>query len=192
MRKLILMFAAVMAMTGCKKEELEETYEVVVLQNEQSIWLNSLLSLKLDSRSKVSFPLTIPSNTVALYYTVVVTESRTPVKSLNLGLQLEDLLSKEKSFGNLVSKIKVPSEKSSGEANVYLLNSLQESNFSSDHSFNYYVKGSREGHTSGVIAITDESFFTWNKYLYLGISNPQRITGENVTLEAVAIVRKSR
>lgn len=213
MRKVILSFVVVASfLASCSKDSYDEqkdftkkstnesVYESVVLQREQSFWLNSATYLGLNKITRTAIPVILPENTVSFYYVVSTTNDRTPVTNIGLGSQLANLLLDQTGvLGSLVSNISIPAVNTPGRVNVYLLYEEDRDKFLAKEDFNYLLVGSRMGLSNGVIEVQKflySSVEEWvknprlPKTFYIGLQNPRTANGENVSIEVVAIVKK--
>lgn len=213
---LLLLFIGV-TLIGCQKEsndELQKTqaeisegsestsgqpktpktkiiYETVQIQAEQNFYLNSATHLGFSSKTRTVIPLEIPKNTVKVFYTVAVTEAKTPIKNLRLAAQLSSLLLDPTGIASAItSKIEVPEQGTSGRADFYLLDYENQSKFLAKESFRYIINGSRESLKNGVVEISENTIKQISSNLYIGVKNPRTTTGQTITFEAAAIVKK--
>lgn len=218
MQKVFLLLLLVGAtLIGCQKESNDETqkpqaeisegsestsgqpktpktkiiYETVQIQAEQNFYLNSATHLGFSSKTRTIIPLEIPENTVKVFYTVAVTEAKTPIKNLRLAAQLSSLLLDPTGIASAItSKIEVPEQGTSGRADFYLLDYENQSKFLAKESFRYIINGSRESLKNGVVEISENTIKQISSNLYIGVKNPRTTTGQTITFEAAAIVKK--
>ncbi|MFK8297846.1 hypothetical protein ACI76O_04360 [Capnocytophaga cynodegmi] len=166
-------------------------YETVQIQAEQNFYLNSATHLGFSSKTRTVIPLEIPENTVKVFYTVAVTEAKTPIKNLRLAAQLSSLLLDPTGIASAItSKIEVPEQGTSGRADFYLLDYENQSKFLAKESFRYIINGSRESLKNGVVEISENTIKQISSNLYIGVKNPRTTTGQTITFEAAAIVKK--
>ena len=174
-----------------KTPKIKVVYETVQIQPEQNFYLNSATHLGFNGKTRTVIPLEIPENSVKVFYTVAVSESKTPVKNLRLVAQLSSILLDPSGITSAIaSKIEVPEQGTSGRADFYLLDYKNRSKFLNKEFFNYYIDGSRESLKNGVIEINEKLIKELGNDLYIGIKNPRTTTGETISFEAVAIVKK--
>ncbi|MDO5104381.1 hypothetical protein [Capnocytophaga sp.] len=217
MQKLFLLLLVVATFIGCQKEsndvpqklqtEVSEenggtseqpkipktkiVYETVQIQAEQNFYLNSATYLGFNGKTRTVIPLEIPKNAVKVFYTVAVTESKTPIGNLRLAAQLSSLLLDPTGItSTIASKIEVPEQGTSGRADFYLLDYKNQSKFLSKDRFEHYIGGSRESLKNGVVEISEQLLKEVGTNLYIGVKNPRTTTGETITFEAAAIVKK--
>lgn len=166
------------------------SYEVVSLATEQNFYLNSATYLGFNKVTKVVLPLKVPKNTVKVFYRAAVTEGRTPIKNLRLATQVAGLLIGNPIISTIGSKIEAPEQGTSGRANFYLLDYVNQKYFVNNDSFKYYSFGSRESFKNGIVEIDGILVKYLDNILYLGIQNPRTTTGQSVSVEAIAIIEK--
>ncbi|GET46259.1 hypothetical protein [Capnocytophaga felis] len=166
-------------------------YETVQIQAEQNFYLNSATHLGFGSKTRTVIPLEIPKNAVKVFYTVAVTEAKTPIKNLRLAAQLSSLLLDPTGITSAIaSKIEVPEQGTSGRADFYLLDYKNQSKFLAKTDFQYFIIGSRESLKNGVIEISENTIRQIGNNLYIGVKNPCTTTGEMITFEAAAVIKK--
>lgn len=214
MKKIILaVMVAITTLTSCGKEEFttpENTqtensvnksdvripktkivYETISLQREQHFYLNSITHLGFNKKTRTYIPLEIPQNAIKVLYTATVSESKTPIGNLRLVAQLSSILLDPTGITTaFASKINVPEQGTSGRADFYLLDNEDISNFIEEKYFLYIGTGTRESLKSGVVEFGEETFNKFGRKLYIGIKNPRTITGQTITIEVAAIVKK--
>ncbi|WP_299762429.1 hypothetical protein [uncultured Dokdonia sp.] len=167
---------------------LEIKREVRQLIQPRSMYLNGGLNASVGGTSRTYIKVDLPPNTVAWYYSFSTSKQQSESKNLNLASQLSSLLQTSKgSIPNRLSNIYVP--KGSCAIDVYVcdsknINLFQRKVDNNGGSFYSISEGNVKNTLQGVIRVDDVTNGSW----YLGIKNPNRWTGANITIEVAAII----
>lgn len=170
-------------------QNFEKAVEVV---QQQTIYVNSAVSISGKSRKVISFQL--PPNTIRWYYCFSAYRNSQDVQSVrntyNLFSKLSLLIDQTGTTATAISMIGSPP--GANYCDVLLLSSSNDaSSFESKSDYyggTYYYnrQGSRQNFVSGVVDITDQNFLSgWQ---HIGLKNPDLNDGVNVVLQIVAIV----
>jgi tetratricopeptide (TPR) repeat protein len=151
------------------------------------MYLNGGLNASVGGTSRTYIKVDLPPNTVAWYYSFSTSKQRSETKRLNLATQLSSLLQDSKgTIPNVVSNINVP--KGSCAIDVYVCDSkniqlFQRKVDNNGGAFYSIPEGNVKNTLQGVIRVDDVTRGSW----YLGIKNPDRWSGANITVEVAAI-----
>lgn len=166
--------------------------KVVSVLTQQDFYLNGGTVGVFGGKSRTTFAVALPQNTVEWYYVLTTAEGQSTSASLNLVPQLTKLLAPTGlgMAGILASSILTP--KGSNSCDVYLLDKKGSEAFESKadkygSGFSRYTDYTRENFRNGTVQIKDLLQGTF----YLGIRNPSLNTGINIKLEVAAIVEET-
>ncbi len=164
--------------------------KVVPLMPQQTFYLDDGVKATVGGRSRVTYKIDLPKNTIEWYYIVTTVEGETPDKiSLNLVAQLSKLL--DAAGITAITDAAIVAPAGSGVCNVYLMDSdnaeafLQKAD-NSGGSFRYKSSGTRENFREGTVQIKDAIAGTY----YLGFKNLSASKGITIVFEAAAIVEE--
>jgi hypothetical protein len=142
-------------------------------------------------KSRVYLKLDLPKNTIKWYYGFTTSKGKSGIKNLNLAIQLASLFADPSAVtSGIISKVKVP--EGVAVADIFLfdrenLDIFYRKGDLNGESLSYFIEGTTKNTKSGIIEIDDINSGT----VYLGIKNPKRLTGVNVSIEVVAIVKEN-
>lgn len=168
-------------------------YIAKTIQSPQEFFVNSGSNAMFKGgKSRVTFPITFPPNTVEWYYSFAAYRDETQVsntkESINLTGQLVKLLAGGISGGALsigISQLTAPP--GADYCDIVLLDRNNFSLFEAKEQYRYLTSGTRENFKSGVVQVKccmDDTY-------YLGLRNPDSYYGIGVVVEVVAIVAES-
>jgi len=140
-------------------------------------------------KSRITIPISLPSNTVKWYYTVSASrqegETEAVAKDLDLAGDLTKLIDQTGTLGFAFNQLTQPP--GSDFCDVYLIDYDNHNSFINKSAFSYFIEGTRENIKSGVIEINSTQF---QSQVYLGLKNPDGFNGIHIVLEAAAIVEE--
>ena len=166
-----------------------EEYSVKEVVKQNVLTVHSVTYTGADNnRTYVAVPL--PANTVSWCYSVSSNFSDAGTPTLGLLAGLVKIV--DPSLGLVadgISKLEAPT--GTADCNVYLIKDTDNLNtfLKKNGTFTCYAEGTRKNINSGVVdvEISSNTATTW----YLGLENPDLKDAINVTIEVVAIVKKS-
>ena len=166
-----------------------EEYSVQEVVKQNVLTVHSVTYTGADN-NRTYVPVQLPANTISWYYSVSsnLSDAGTPTLGLLAGL----IKIVDPSLGlvaNGISKLEAPT--GTADCNVYLIKDTDNLNtfLKKNGTFTCYSEGTRKNINSGVVdvEISSQTGTTW----YLGLENPDLKDAINVTIEVVAIVKKS-
>lgn len=176
-----------------EKIKVSSAFIPATIQTPINYYVNSGSNAALKGgKSRITFPITLPENTVEWYYTFAATRNSDNVQStlstMNLLGDLAKLIDNTGalSFGiNAVSK-----PPGANYCDVYILDSKNVLNFENknDGYWGGIREASRENLMSGVVRIN--TCCQSGRY-YIGLRNPDPMYGVNILIEIVAITEKA-
>lgn len=173
-------------------QETQKVRKVVEIMPEQSFYLNGGFRSNFGGKSRSTYMITLPENTVEWYYIFTTTESdKSSSQNLNLVSQLTGLLDPTGMTSIIASSILSPS--GANVCDIYLMDRNNSNAFinkddNNGGQFKYYISGSRENYRNGTVQVKDLTRGTY----YLGFKNPSSTSGIGVKFEAAAIVEEVR
>jgi hypothetical protein len=176
-----------------ERRKVSSSYEAITLQSPIDYYINSgSNAFWLGGKSRITFPVILPENTVEWYYTFAATRNKDEVQATKSRMKLfSDLAQlvtgmKVLSFG--INAITQPP--GADYCDVYLLNPQHFQAFQNkeDDKWGYIPEGTRENLKSGVVKV--RNCCTTNTY-YMGLKNPDGSHGVSVMIEIVAVVEKA-
>lgn len=175
-----------------EKRKINSTYQTVTLQSPIDHFLNGGRNSRFQGgTSRITFPVTLPENTVEWYYSFAATRNQKDVQttksSMKLFGELSSLIDRSGILSIAVSVLTQPP--GADYCHVYLLKPEHFEAFQNkvDDRWGYIPEGSRENLKSGVVKIQN---CCKNKTYYIGIKNPDYGFGVSAMIEVVAIVEK--
>jgi hypothetical protein len=168
-------------------------YVAKTIQSPQEFYVNSgSNAIFKGGKSRVTFPITFPPNTVEWYFSFAAYRDETQVastkKNINLTGQLAKLLAGGISGGVLsigISQLTAPP--GADYCDIVMLDRNNFSLFEAKEQYRYLTQGTRENFKAGVVQVKccmDDTY-------YLGLRNPDGYYGIGVVVEVVAIVAES-
>ncbi|MBO7596956.1 MAG: hypothetical protein J6T70_07930 [Bacteroidales bacterium] len=166
-----------------------EEYSVQEVVKQNVLTVHSVTYTGADN-NRTYIPVQLPANTISWYYSVSsnLSDAGTPTLGLLAGL----VKIVDPSLGlvaNGVSKLQAPT--GTADCNVYLIKDTDNLNtfLKKNGTFTCYAEGTRKNINSGIVDvnISSKTGVTW----YLGLENPDLKDAINVTIEVVAVVKKS-
>jgi hypothetical protein len=137
-------------------------------------------------KSRVTFPVSLPRNTVEWYYQFSATRNEEEVQGVkqkfNLISELSNLIDKTGGISFGIDALTKPP--GANYSDVYLLNFENSRLFEAKLAYKYYITGTRENIKSGIVKMQGGAGETY----MIGIKNPDASYGVNVAIECVAIV----
>ncbi|SKA00990.1 hypothetical protein [Sediminibacterium ginsengisoli] len=172
-----------------KREEavkVKTTYETISLQTPINHYINSVTNLT--GKTRISFPIILPENTVEWYYTFAATRNKADVDKTKQKMKLMADLSKIISLtGALPLGISMLTEPPGANyCDVYLISQETNQAFLEKKPFREYAEATRENLMSGVVKIKD--CCKVGRY-FIGMRNNDLTYGIEVMIEVVAIVQ---
>ncbi|MBI1183487.1 hypothetical protein GC194_04415 [bacterium] len=175
-----------------EKYLVEKKYITKSVQAPQYFYINSgSNSLFKGGSSRITIPVELPAGTVEWYYTFSADRDEQQIKKttggLNLVGELTSALDQTGSLGFALSMLTTPP--GGNVCDIYLLDFNNSRMFeqkvdNNGGTFYYKTIGSRQNIKSGVVKITDLN----SGIFYIGIKNPDRLYGINVTIEVAAVI----
>ncbi len=150
-------------------------------------YINSGLNSTLQGgKSRISFPVNFPENTIEWYYQFSASRDKDEIKktkqTFNLLGQLSNLIDQT---GALSFGIDVLTQPPGADfCDIYLLSFENSRLFEAKEAYSYLTAGSRENLKSGIIKIQGGA----GQQYYIGLKNPDNTNGVNVVIEVIAIV----
>ncbi len=174
------------------KEErylVKREYVPTVIQSSMDFFVNSGSNATFKGgKSRISFPVSLPSGTVEWYYQFTASRDKEEVQntkgSFNLVGNLAKLIDQTGTLGFGVDLLTQPP--GSDYCDVYLLTYENVSLFEAKVQYSYLTAGTRENIKSGLIKMSGGA----NRTYYIGIKNPDASHGISVAIEVVAVVQK--
>lgn len=166
-----------------------EDYSVKEVVKQNVLTVHSITYIGADN-NRAYVAVQLPANTVSWYYSVSsnLSDAGTPTLGLLAGL----VKIVDPSLGLVadgISKLEAPT--GTADCNVYLIKDTDNLNtfLKKNGTFTCYAEGTRKNINSGIVdvEISSSTAATW----YLGLENPDLKDAINVTIEVVAIVKKS-
>lgn len=136
-------------------------------------------------KSRITFPVTLPENTVEWYYQFSATRDKAEIdmtkSTFNLAGQLTKLIDKTGTLQFGLDALTQPP--GANYCDIYLLNHQNSSLFEAKAEYTYFTSGTRKNIKSGLVKMTGGA----GKAYYIGIKNPDSMHGINVAIEVVAV-----
>lgn len=190
--KVTLLILTLLVGLNSQAQSTTKTRKVVPVLTQQDFYLNGGTLGAFGGKSRTTFAVALPQNTVEWYYVLTTAEGKSAGSSLNLVPQLTKLLAPTGlgMAGILASSILTPT--GSNSCDVYLLDKKGSEAFESKadkygSGFSRYTDYTRENFRNGTVQIKDLLQGTF----YLGVRNPSLKTGINIKLEVAAIVEET-
>lgn len=161
-------------------------YEAVSIQTPINHYVNSITNLT--GTTRISFPITLPPNTVEWYYTFAATRNKSDVAKTKLNMQLFAELSKViDASGSLSFGINALSEPPGANyCDVFVLPQESNTAFLQKTTFNHYPEASRANLMSGIVKV--KNCCQTGNYC-IGFRNNDMRYGIEVMIEVVAITK---
>ncbi len=162
-------------------------YQAVSLQTPVNHYINSTTNLT--GKNRVSFPVTLPPNTVEWYYTFAATRNPADVAKTKSNMQLLGDLSRAiDATGTLAFGMNMLSTPPGASyCDVFVIPDGSNTPFLDKLAYTYVIDASRENLMSGVVNI--KNCCTSGRY-FIGLRNNDMSYGIEVMIEVVAIVRQ--
>ena len=159
--------------------------KVVTILPEQDFYLNGGVRADFGGKSRVSYKIDLPLNTIGWVYSFTTSINPKSTDNLKLAAQLTKLIDQTGAMAIATEAILAPTGVAS--ADIYLCDRQNIGLFMEKlDKFDWKISGSRQNFKQGVVPIKIEKQGTW----YLGIRNPSAVDGINVKLEVVAVVEE--
>lgn len=189
MRTLTILLLTLGAWNLCNGQTQEIQLNAVQIITPQTFYLNGGLRATFGGKSRTSFYLKLPPNTVEWYYSFTTSRNENDNNSIDLVSQLTNLIDPTGLTSLATSSILTPT--GAGVCDIYLMDRANSDAFlqkvdNNGETYYYNVQGSRQNGKDGTVEIDDIT----DDGLYLGFKNPSASEGINITFEAVAIVQK--
>lgn len=169
-----------------EKVIVKSKYEAVSIQTPINQYVNS--ATKMGGKTRITFPIILPENTVEWYYTFAATRNRADVDKTKASMQLLGDISKAiDRTGSVSFAITALSEPPGANyCDVYLFTEENYQPFLSKANFNHIPEASRANLMSGVVKV--KSCCQQGQY-FIGFRNPDFTYGIEVLTEVVAITK---
>lgn len=168
---------------------LAQQRKVIPIVENEVHQLNGGVRAGFGGRSRITLPITIPQNTIALVYTVRANRQGLSVEDdFNLAESLMSYLGGSIPIVAAASKIHVPS--STQTADAYLLqtgNDRQYFENKLDTKWRYFQDYSRQACQSCTVVIPCNAN-NWSQEIYLGLRNPSALDAITVKVSIAAVV----
>ncbi|GGH66917.1 hypothetical protein HNQ91_001768 [Filimonas zeae] len=169
------------------------SFEAVALQTPINHYLNGGLNATFSTgKSRITFPITLPANTVEWYYTFAATRNKANVQATKDQMKLFSTLSKMLAGGGPLSiALNMLGQPPGADyCDVYLLPTeyFQAFERKEEQKWKYIAEGTRLNVMSGVVKVN--SCCNQGTY-FLGFKNPSPSYGLEIMIEVVAIVEKA-
>lgn len=189
MRTVFLAFALLLFVVHVHGQEQIKMQKVVPVLSEQSFYLNGGLRASVGGKSRVYYKIDLPPHTIRWYYSFTTSRNDRGTHNLELAAQLTKLVDPTGTVQIATELLLAPSGVAS--ADIYMCDFKNVQLFmqkvdNSGGTFNYFMSGSRQNFTQGIVSINDAVEGTW----FLGVKNPSTVDGINVNLEVAAIVEE--
>ena len=153
----------------------------------QTFYLNGGTRATFGGKSRVTYQITLPPNTVEWYYAFTTSKNENSPTHIGLLAQLSRLFDPTGISAIVSNAITTPT--GAGVCDIYLMDRNNAQAFSEKVDnwggrYYYQPSGSRENFKQGTVQIRDIQNGNW----VLGFRNPSALEGINVTFEVVAIV----
>jgi hypothetical protein len=168
--------------------KLQKKYKAVTILSPQDSWVNSGSNAAMGGKSRITFPVEFPQNTVEWYYKFAASRDANLIAQTKEELHLVGELTKL--VGGVTGGVlniavnQLTQPPGSNYCDVILLDKNNFSPFEQKVEYSYIKDGSRENFTSGVVQMK----CCTNDTYYLGVRNPDSFYGIQVAIEVVAIV----
>lgn len=137
-------------------------------------------------KSRITFPLSLPRNTVEWYYQFSSSRSKDEIqnttKTFNLAGQLSKLIDQTGTLKFGIEALTMPP--GADYCDIYLLNHENRTGFESKGEYSYFLSGTRKNIKSGLVKMDGGA----GQSYYMGLKNPDPMHGIHVAIEIVAIV----
>lgn len=170
------------------------TRKIISILPEQSVYLNGTSNgYFYGGKSRIDYKIDLPPNTIEWYYTFSTTP--TEGSKINLGLvsQLTRLFDPSGITSIAISSIKIPT--GSGVVDLYVMNSINRRYFFEKDALGAWSYESPGGYDEGKSLNARQGSLKINDIksgtIYLGLKNPSKSTGINVTIEVAALVEET-
>lgn len=178
------------------REETVKTnpqYEAVSLQSPMNQFVNSTSNAAFKGKSRLTFPIILPANTVEWYYTFAATRDNSQVENVKSKMKLYTQLISLLPTGGKALSIGLQALTQPPGANycdVYLLeaNGAQFFLNKQDDKWRHFPEGTRMNFMNGVVKV--KSCCSNGQY-FIGFNNNSTYYGVQVFIEVVAIVEKA-
>ena len=169
--------------TAQQQAQTKESFKTVTLLPPTTYFLEPN---NVGAKPQVAVPISLPNFTAEWYYVYAVTKAKQNAESLKSSLQLASTLRQRiAERGDLsFASDSLPFPTGSGSCRIYLLDQSNQQLFETKGAFRHFKEGTRENAAAGLVKIKTASF----PNPYLGIRNPDPLTGIYVAIEAVAII----
>jgi hypothetical protein len=170
-----------------EKRKVSTVYEPVTVQSPINYFVNSWTAL--GGKRRITFPITLPQNTVEWYYTFGATRNDDDVRNTQAGMRLFADLSKAiDKTGILSVAINAISRPPGADyCDVFLLDPKNNQAFLNNDDWTSIEEGTRINLMSGVVPVKN---CCKNNSYYIGFRNRDMSNGIHVIIEIVAIVKK--
>lgn len=173
-------------------KKINTGYEAVSLQTPINHFLNGGLNATFSTgRSRLTFPITLPPNTVEWYYSFAATRNRANVQATRDQMKLLSTLSKMLGGGVLSIGVDMLAQPPGADyCDVYLLPAehFQAFERKEDTKWRYITEGTRPNVMYGNVKVSN---CCKQGTFYIGLKNPSNSYGVEVVIEVVAIVEKA-
>jgi len=170
---------------------LKNKYKTISIVPQTEYYLHGLLgaSLNTNRKSRITFPIILPENTVEWYYVFSASQQNSK-NNFNLLGQLASLIDQTGSLNFGIDLLSTPP--GSHVCNVFVFLEHEDSRFFEDYkNYSYLGDCSRKNIKSGTVKVPGVPGFMGLKggyKMYMGIENPKDLKGISVSIEVVAIV----
>jgi hypothetical protein len=168
-----------------RAQERSIKYKTVSLYEEQTFYLNGGVKATVEGRSRVTYKIELPANTVEWYYSITVERNETNnIEAVNLLSQLTRLIDKTGISSIVASSLLTPT--GSGACDAYLISNENVGAFIAKRQFHYDFNHSVLNYKNGVVRVTMKPGYL-NDF-YIGFKNSNSMEGVTVRFSAVAIL----
>jgi len=170
-----------------EKEVEIKHYEVKTIVPLSVYYINSGANAFLaGGKSRITFPVILPDNTVEWYYQFSAAKTRDAVGDLNnLTKQLSGIISDTKTIDISTDDLVQPYGRV--YCDIYLMDAKNSVRFEKKKAYKYFPEGSRRNIKSGIVKMSGSA----GNSFYIGIRNPAKIKGIHVNFEAAAIIQST-
>jgi hypothetical protein len=184
-KRLLTLLCCIWGALSLHAQERSIKYKTVPLYEEQTFYLNGGVKATVGGRSRVTYKIELPANTVEWYYSMTVEKKETNnIEAVNLLSQLTRLIDKTGISSIVASSLLTPT--GSGACDAYLISNENVGAFIAKRQFYYDFNHSVLNYKNGAVRVTMKPGYL-NDF-YIGFKNPSSMEGVTIRFSAVAIV----
>ena len=188
-KNLLILFYGLVSLLSSHAQGEQVTYKTVSLYAEQTFYLNGGMRALAGGKSRSTYKIELPPNTVEWYYSITVERNQSKnLETLNLLSQLTGLIDQTGLSTIATSSLLTPT--GSGVCDAFLLAGSSVQNFLAKQAFNYDLDHSRTNYKNGTVKIIMKPGYISN--FYICFRNPSASEGVTVRFSAVAVIAEKQ